>query len=114
MFEMRGVDVVAMFDVSSDLIGRSIAGVTVLDMKRLEEYIREFKVDIAILTLPKEYAVEVSDTLVNTAIKGIWNFTGKELDMGESNIIVENEHIGDSLMTLCYEMARDGEEKNNL
>ena len=112
MFEKRGVDVVAMFDVSSDVIGRIIGGVTVLDMKRLEEYIREFKVDIAILTLPKEYAAAVSDTLSNTEIKGIWNFTGKEINAGEG-VVVENVHIGDSLMTLCYEIAKGSCEESN-
>ena len=112
MFEKRGVDVVAMFDVSKEVIGREIGGVTVLDMKLIENYISDFKVDMAILTLPKEYAASVAETLSKTSIKGIWNFTGKELQLGE-HVIVENVHIGDSLMTLCYEMARNDEKKDN-
>ena len=80
-------------------------------MKDIDRYINEFKVDIAVLTLPKECAAEASEKLSNTALKGIWNFTGKELALGDSGIVVENVHIGDSLMTLCYEIARNSDDK---
>ncbi len=106
MFEKRGVDVVAMFDVAPEMIGRTIGGAEVYSMKEMEEILHDLHVDIAILTLPKEYATEVAERLIPTKIRGIWNFTGKELDMGESGIVLENVHIGDSLMTLCYEIAR--------
>ena len=107
MFEKRGVDVVAMFDVSKNAIGKKINGARVYSMESLEKKLAEFKVDIAILTLPKECAMEVSERLKESAIKGIWNFTGQELDMKSYGIVVENVHIGDSLMTLCYEIAKD-------
>ena len=110
MFEKRGVDVVAMVDVRENIIGKTIGDVTVHKMDDLEELCERFKVDIAILTLPKENATAAAQKLLNTGIKGIWNFTGKELDLGDSHIVVENEHIGDSLMTLCYEIARREEE----
>ncbi len=106
MFEKRGVDVVAMFDISSDVIGKKIGGVQVYPLEELETKLRDFSVDIAILTLPKEYASEVVGRLTDTSIHGIWNFTGKELDLDGSGIVVENVHIGDSLMTLCYEVAK--------
>jgi redox-sensing transcriptional repressor len=111
MFEKRGVDVVAMVDVRPMIIGKIIGDVVVYSMDDLEELCDKFEVDIVILTLPKENASEAAERLKNTKIKGIWNFTGKELDMGECNIIIENEHIGDSLMTLCYEIARNEEDR---
>ena len=105
MFEKRGVDVVAMFDVSKDVIGKKVGNVKVYSMDSLEEKLDKYAVDIAILTLPKEYACEVSARLSGTRVKGIWNFTGKEIDADQS-VVVENVHIGDSLMTLCYEVAQ--------
>ena len=111
MFEKRGVDVVAIFDISRQVIGKKIGNVRVYDMEELEARIRDFDVDIVILTLPKEYATDVSSRLVQTDIHGIWNFTGKELDMGTSGIVVENVHLGDSLMTLCYDVAKSIDEK---
>ena len=112
MFEKRGVEVVAIFDVAEQTVGKVIADITVEHMDMLEKYFDELNIDIAILTLPKEFAASAAQRLVNTGVKGIWNFTGKELELGESGIVVENVHIGDSLMTLCYEIAindSDGE-----
>lgn len=111
MFEKRGVDVVAMFDVRGDVIGTNVGDVPVYSMDLLENLCDRFAVDIAILTLPKEFAADAAERISRTNIKGIWNFTGKELDFKDKGIIVENVHIGDSLMTLCYEIARKEEEQ---
>ena len=112
MFEKRGIDVVALFDVAPETIGRTIGGASVYAMDDLEEILQAMHVDIVVLTVPKEFAIEVSDRLMGTKIRGIWNFTGKELDMGKSGIVLENVHIGDSLMTLCYEIARQDNKQN--
>ena len=106
MFEKRGVDVVAIFDVNPAVINKKIGNVRVYSMEELETRIRDFGVDIVILTLPKERATEVSSRLAKTDIHGIWNFTGKELELGDKGIVVENVHLGDSLMTLCYDVAK--------
>ena len=106
MFEKRGVDVVAMFDVDSDIIGKKIGDVKVYSMDSLEEVLKKFSVDIVILTLPKEYASDAAERLENTDITGIWNFTGKEIQIHAKDVVIENVHIGDSLMTLCYEVAQ--------
>jgi len=75
-------------------------------MDSLEEMLKKFSVDIVILTLPKEYAIDAAERLENTDITGIWNFTGKEIQIHSKDVVVENVHIGDSLMTLCYEVAQ--------
>ncbi len=111
MFEKRGVDVVAMFDIEPEIVGKKIGDVRVYSMEELEARLEEFAVDIVILTLPKEFAVEIAGRLVHTEVGGIWNFTGKELELGDCGIVVENVHIGDSLMTLCYEVAKSTDEK---
>lgn len=107
MFEKRGVDVVALFDTSETVIGSEVAGITVDSMDMLETRLAERGVHIVILTLPKEYADGVVERLAGTRVKGIWNFTGKELDTGDIGIVVEDVHLGDSLMALCYEIAKD-------
>jgi redox-sensing transcriptional repressor len=111
MFEKRGVDVVAMFDVSNAIVGKKIGNVRVYDLKEMESRLSDFDVDIVILTLPKEYARDISARLAKTEIRGIWNFTGKELELKGSGIMVENVHLGDSLMTLCYDVAKSVDEK---
>ena len=107
MFEKRGVDVVAMFDVSSEAIGKKVGNVYVYSMDELEDKLDEYRVNIVILTMPKEYAPEVALRLDKTGIGGVWNFTGKEISFASESIVVENVHIGDSLMSLCYEVAKN-------
>ncbi len=107
MFEKRGVDVVAMFDVSSQVVGKRLGDINIYHMDELESKLSEFGVNIVILTMPKEYATEVALRLDRTGIGGVWNFTGKEISFASENIVVENVHIGDSLMSLCYEVAKN-------
>ena len=105
MFEKRGVDVVAMFDIAPSVIGKKVGNAKIYSIDELEARLNEFGVDIVILTLDKQYTVEMAQRLVDTDISGIWNLTGVDLDLSEHGIAVENVHIGDSLMTLCYEIA---------
>ena len=85
-------------------------------MDTLEKFCEENGVDIAVLTLPKNCAESVTKRLVSAGVHGIWNFTGIELDTSE-NVKVVNVHLGDSLMTLCYELnamnAIDGDDDDN-
>ncbi len=108
MFEKRGVDVVGMFDINPLFIGQGVGGVQVHPMHELAGFCRKNKVDIAVLTLPKESAADVAAELQSYGITGFWNFTGQELDLGDDTV-VENVHLGDSLMTLCYRIYSEGE-----
>ena len=110
MFEKRGVDVIAAFDVDAQQIGRVISDVTVHPMSELESFCRKHTVDIAVLTLPKEHAAEVAHTLAQAGVRAFWNFTSTEIQDLEPACTVETVHLGDSLMTLCYRLRSNGEE----
>ena len=112
MFEKRGLDIVAMFDIDTDLIGREFGGVKVYDMRELEEFCQNHPVDMAVLTLPKEKTEEESARLLSLGVEGFWNFTGKELSHLSKSAVVENVHLGDSLMSLNYELCRRKGEKD--
>ncbi len=104
MFEKRGVDVVAIFDVDEALVGTTVNDIPILHIDEFERYAATHTVDMAVLTLPKAQALEMAQRIVETDIGGIWNFTGQELDSIDGNLIVENVHLGDSLMTLNYRL----------
>ena len=104
MFEKRGVDILGLFDVDPAVIGRTIGDVHVYDMAELERFCARHAVDIAVLTLPKNCVGEIAERISALEIPGIWNFTGSESEAFGANAVVENVHIGDSLMTLCYEL----------
>ena len=109
MFDKRGVEIIGMFDINPVLVNQKIEHVEVYSLDSLDEFCKNNRVDFAVLTLPKESAQEIAARLVGLGVKGFWNFTGQELVLPE-DAVVENVHLGDSLMTLCYRItAEDGE-----
>ncbi len=102
-FEKRGFVITGVFDVNPRLIGMSIRGVEIYDVDVMEEYVKSNKVDVAILTLPRNQAAKAAADLAAWGIKGIWNFSHVDLDLPKE-IVVENVHLTDSLMTLLYKI----------
>lgn len=111
VFTKRGVEVSALFDVDPSVIGKFIDGVPVLDVDTLEDFCRENEVDIGVLTLPASVAHAAAERLAACDVKGIWNYTSTELFSSDHGITVQNVHMGDSLMMLCYEIREKDEEK---
>ena len=111
-FEKRGFVIKAVFDINPRLIGMTIRGVEVYDIDQMEEYVKNNPVDVAILTLPRSQAVKVANDLAKWGVKGMWNFSHVDLQVPD-DVLVENVHLTDSLMTLLYkinEMYYSGED----
>ena len=112
MFGRRGVERVAMFDIDPDIVGKDIYGIPVHHVDELGEFCKREGVNIGVLTVPKEAAYDVSRVMVEAGVTGIWNFANMELKISAPGVIVENIHLGDSLMKLCYEIkTSSGKEK---
>ena len=100
MFERRGVERVAMFDVSPEIVGASVYGLPVYHVSTLGEFCKNNNVDIGV------------GTLIDSGIKGIWNFANMELKVDVPGVVVENIHLGDSLMALCFGIKTENEKDN--
>ena len=109
-FSDWGFRLTAAFDIDPRLIGTEFKGVPILGMENLEDYLAENKTDIAVLTVPKEAAVTVTERLTGHGIDAIWNFTNVELTGPASDVIVENVHFSDSLLSLSYYVAERRDE----
>lgn len=102
--EKCGVELAGLFDVSLDVLGKTVAGHVVKDIRDVEVFCRENEVNIAVLTLPKHSAEEVARRLASAGVTGFWNFANTELRLPELDVHIENVHMGDSLMQLCYKL----------
>lgn len=102
-FERRGFIFRGIFDKNPALVGTKVRGQLVRPMEELESFVRENNVDIAVLTLPKASACEVTKVLVANGIRAIWNFAHVDLNVPDG-VIVENVHLSDSLMKLSYNL----------
>ena len=107
-FEKRGFKLVGIFDNNENVIGTEINGIKVMNVSELEEFTKNNRVDIGILTVPKSAIEEMADKLVECGVKGLWNFSYAELKTTK-DIAVENVHLSDSLMTLSYKLKREFE-----
>ena len=100
-FASRGFELKAVFDKNPEIIGTSINGIAVRDVDSLAEYCQSHKVDAAFLCLPKDSAEQVADILYQCGVRGFWNFSHYDLSMKYGDVVTENVHHNDSLMTLC-------------
>jgi redox-sensing transcriptional repressor len=109
-FEKRGFKLAGLFDVNPRLIGMSIRGLEVQDIDKMENFVKENNIEIAILTMPKTRVKQVAENLAQWGIKGLWNFSAVDLFLPD-HVQVENVHLSHSLMTLAYKI-NDAEEIN--
>lgn len=103
-FSKMGFQLVACFDSDPNKIGQPVGDLTVLSETELESYCRGHQVDTAILCIPKENVENTLDTLYALDVKSYWNFSHYDITTRYSDVVAENVHLSDKLMTLCYKM----------
>ncbi|MCQ2442422.1 MAG: redox-sensing transcriptional repressor Rex [Oscillospiraceae bacterium] len=101
-FAKTGFTLTAAFDADPALIGTSISGFNVRSIETLDEYLKTHSTSVGILTVPKSEAQNMTNHLIAGGVKGIWNFTNVEIDVGDSGVTVESVHFSDSLLALSY------------
>ena len=104
-FEKRGFKLVGIFDVNPVLEGIAVRGIEIQMISDLPFFTKENNIEIAILTLPKNKARDMAEILIENGIKAIWNFAHIDLDTPD-DVIVENVHLSESLMTLSYNLSQ--------
>ncbi len=106
VFEKRGFQLMAAFDNDPAVIGQTINGVTVSDAAQADQVLAgKPKPDIGILAVPTESAAAGAELLKKCGVKAIWNFTKGDLARYEASTLIQNVHLSDSLITLCYRLT---------
>ncbi len=109
-FEQRGFKLVGLFDVSPEVVGNSVRGIQVRHINELEQFLKEYSVDIAALVVPVEEAPKLAEDVVSFGVKAIWNFAPTDLSLPE-DVVLENVHLEESLMRLSYKKKAAEEAK---
>lgn len=109
-FSRYGLNIVAAFDVSSDLVGTSEGGKPIYGMDMLTSFCQKERVHIGIITVPAVFAQGAADALVKAGIQAIWNFAPTHLDLPEK-IILKNENMASSFAVLSSMLARSNDQK---
>lgn len=101
-FEKSGCSLIGIFDSNKKIVGNPLGTLTITDIDNLEKFCRENKPEVAVLCIPKSVTKEIVDRLTELGVRSFWNFSHYDINVEHKNIIVENVHLGDSLLTLSY------------
>ncbi len=104
-FAAYGIELMAAFDRDAALAGQNIHGKPVFPAERLKELCGRMQIRIGIIAVPAEEAQQVCDALVESGVRGIWNFAPVNLSVPE-NVLVQNEDIAVSLAVLSKRLAQ--------
>lgn len=100
-----GFELCGIFDTNDRIIGTQIAGTQVYSYSDLRSFYETHKPVMAILCVPRSAVESVADELYSIGIRNYWNFSQFDINMKYNDTIVENVHLTDSMMTLCYRVT---------
>ena len=106
-FENKGFRIVGLYDSKESLVGQVVRNLPIRNTADLDEFCRENRPQVAILCIPKNAAADIAEQLINLGIKAFWNFSHYDMSLNHKDIVVENVHLSDSLMTLSYQMTNN-------
>lgn len=110
-FEKYGCKLCGIFDSDVKMVGQTIAGNKILHIEKLSEFCRQNQPKIAILCIPKSSAPQICEQLIGLGVKAFWNFSHYDINLAYSDIIVENVHLGDSLLALNFGVCNSNDNK---
>ncbi len=103
-FKRLGFEVTACFDKDEKKVGTQLGDIKVQSESALELFLSKHKIDAAFLCIPKLSVEDTLGKLYRLGIKNYWNFSHFDINAKYKDTIVENVHLSDNLMTLCYRM----------
>ncbi len=103
-FSNLGFELVACFDKNENKVGQKLSNTTVRHESEIKSFCKDNHVDTAFLCIPRACVENVLDTLYDIGIRNFWNFSHYDINAKYGDTLVENVHLSDNLMTLCYRM----------
>lgn len=103
-FNSYGLNILALFDNDPQKVDLQVNNKQIFHISKLPNLAERLNVDIAILTVPRQYAQQVAEFLIDSNIKYIWNFTPAVLKV-PTDVKVWNENImGSFLQFACKDI----------
>ena len=87
-----GLEIVAAFDINPELVGKDLGGIPIFHSDDFGAKMKEYDVNIGVLTVPINIAQEITNKMVDGGIKAVWNFTPFRIRVPE-NIVVQNTSL---------------------
>jgi redox-sensing transcriptional repressor len=104
-FHQQGFEIVAVFDASAAVVGRTVAQLRVRPMSDLAATVTREDIGIGIIAVPPESAQEVADDLVEAGVRGILNFAPRLLSVGD-RVSMVNVDFRSALEHLVHDVSQ--------
>jgi redox-sensing transcriptional repressor len=102
IFADHGFQIVAMFDVDADVVGREIGSMRVRDFAELETVVAEQEIVVGVLAVPAAAAQGVADRLVEAGVKIIFNYSEQLLQVPPEVTVHTSSPAVDLLYALYF------------
>ncbi len=109
-FSARGFNIIAGFDVDPDKVGWELDGVTLYHIEKLEEVVKREKIEMAILTTPKDALPDMLLRLKKAGVNGVLNFAGKHV-LTDDDMIVRNVDLALEMEQLTFFLTNKEDER---
>jgi redox-sensing transcriptional repressor len=102
IFADHGFQIVAMFDVDSDVVGSEVGSLRVRDFGELQEIVTEQEIVVGVLAVPAAAAQAVADRLVEAGVKIIFNYSEQLLQVPPEVTVHTSSPAVDLLYALYF------------
>lgn len=103
----KNLELIGIFDKNTALVGEMISDLVVRNAQDLDDFCKEHRPLVAIVCIPNDNTKEVFSILAKNGVKGFWNFTDYNPKDDFPDVVVENVHLTDSMMTMCYRINNE-------
>lgn len=100
-FTNYGLNIVALVDTDKKKISGMVNGKMIYDLSDFDSVVSKHGIDIAILTVPKEFTQSTADIVVGAGVKYIWNFAPVVLNVPD-DVQVWNENLVGNFLQFTY------------
>lgn len=111
-FANYGFNIIAAFDSDGEKIGKTIHGISILNINKLIDLANRMHIHIGVITTPANEANNVAEMMIKGGIKAIWNFAPTQLKVPKG-IIVENTQLSTNVSILKRKLTEVLQSENN-
>lgn len=105
IFADHGFQIVSLFDVDPDMIGKRVGKLTVRDFSELKDAVTEDKIVVGVLAVPSAAAQGVADGLVEAGVTVIFNYTEQLLQVPPEVTVHTSSPAVDLLYALYFYLS---------
>ena len=102
IFADHGFQIVAMFDVDSEVVGSEVGSMRVRDFSELEGVVADQEIVVGVLAVPAAAAQAVADRLVEAGVKIIFNYSEQLLQVPPEVTVHTSSPAVDLLYALYF------------